>query len=492
MYYKTIFITLLSFIMGINCAYGETESDLAKRIEKVLKHKDFESALVGVYVESIDEDRVWYNHNGNITMIPASNNKILTTAAAMDLLGPDYIYSTTFAFSGKINSEGILKGNLVVIGSGDPTISGRFNKGNVTQTFEEWAEKLKTLGIKKVEGDLIGDDNYFDDQVYSRGWFPYEFGEWYQAPVGALAFNDNCVDMKWKAGRKVGSAAVPKFTLPFPYLDVINKVVTVEKNKNNNRYYFRWPSKKEVEVTGSVPLGKISKLDSTAVDNPTTFFIETFYHVLEKKGISISGKALDIDILETTPDNNNLTIVSVFQSPRLKEIIDIINLRSQNFYAEQVFKTIGKIKYGKGSFYNGRKAVTDFFKKNKIETSGLRVRDGSGLSWMNLVQPSQLAKVLKVMAKHEFSEEYMDTFPHAGVKGSIKSRFRNNDKQKKIAKKVLGKTGYISGTYSLSGYVETAGGNKLVYSVIVNHYLGNTSRVKPHIDAIVTEIAVTK
>ena len=487
---EILFLTFLCSIFSGFSVYSEP-SDLAVQIDALLNEKDLAHTHIGIYVESLDSDKVWYARNEQESMRPASCNKLLTTAAALDYLGPDFIYSTTFGYTGKLSSHGIIKGDLVVMGSGDPMISGRYNEDDRALILRQWGEALKTMGVKRVKGNLIGNDDYFDDDILGEGWYWEEFSTWYEAPVSALSFDDNCVGIEWNPKGEIGQLAPFKILLEPCYMEFDNQVRIVAPDASARYSSFRLQDERTIKLTGSIKQNSEPKQYWMSVDNPTEYFVFSLYHELEKLGIEISGKPLDIDDLEESKKpGSQINIVTLQQSPPLKEIIRVINHKSQNFIAEQVYKTLGKIKYGEGSFRNGEKAVQSFLESKGISIEGWDMDDGSGLSWMNLVQPAQFVELLKVMAAHKYSQEFKDSLPQGGVRGSLKSRFDKDEEQKRIASRVYAKTGYIYGTFTLCGYTTTDSGENVAFAVILNNHLGGKSI--DYIDRIVTLISTSK
>jgi serine-type D-Ala-D-Ala carboxypeptidase/endopeptidase (penicillin-binding protein 4) len=488
---KRFFCVLLVmvFVGGLTVAPQAEVSEKARRkiadkISEALEHQDFKNALVGILVEEADSGEVVYEKNAHITMIPASNNKLFTTAAALEILGDDYSYKTGLYRIGDIE-DGILKGHLVVAGSGDPTISGRYNEGDITATLKKWVDVLKKAGVRRVEGYLVGDDDIWNDDDYVSGWGFASVGEWYSAPSSALSFNDNCVDITWSPGAKSGAPATYTLEPETDYLTFINRVTTRPQNSGSDRYYRRRMYSSTVEVVGGIDINRSRATDYASVDNPTLYFVTVLSEIMEREGIEVLLGPIDIDEFKDKEFIRKGRVELTHHiSPPLWELCRVINKRSQNFYAEQVLRTLGKEQGGDGGYRSGARAVRDFLVEKGVPTGGFRMSDGSGLAWTNHTSPRTLVELLRVMKDNVI---YVDSLPVGGERGSLQSRFVETNTMKRVRSRVKGKTGLINMTRTLSGYVETDSGQQLAYSVMLNNYTGGRSTT--WIDRIVTTIA---
>jgi len=449
---------------------AEEKAAIAEKIEKALEHKDFKNALVGIYAVSLESGKEIYAYNADITMIPASNNKLFTTAAALDALGPDYTYETDLMRVGTIKN-GILEGHLVIVGSGDPTISGRFNEGDVTAALRGWVDKVKAAGIQRVEGYVIGDDDLWNDDYYGESWDWSEVGEWYSAPSSALSFNDNCVDLIWTPAEKPGQAATFTLQPETQYLRFENYVTTRKKGSGSDRYYHRAMNSPDVRIRGGIDIDSEPKTDSATVDNPTLYFAAVLCELLERAGVEVAKGPADIDQFENKQAfQEGRQSIATHQSPPLSEIVRVINKRSQNFYADQVLRTLGKAKGGDGGYRSGTRAVIEFLKDKKVSTDGFRMSDGSGLSWINHTSSRTLVELLRAMRRHRHAAAFVDSLPIGGEAGTLKYRFGETSRQRKVQPQVRGKTGLIAYTRTLAGYYTSESGEEMVFAVMLNNY----------------------
>jgi D-alanyl-D-alanine carboxypeptidase/D-alanyl-D-alanine-endopeptidase (penicillin-binding protein 4) len=359
-----------------------------------------------------------------------------------------------------------LTGDVIVKGSGDPTISGRYNNGNNTETFEWWADSLRAAGINDIRGNIIGDDRCFDDVFYGDGWDALYETDWYAAQFGGIAYNDNCVDMTVEAGPAPGMPAVIRWSPDTKYITVVNRTLTAAADSN---YYITFTRKRGtnvVIVTGAFPINKPVWKESIAIDNPTAYAMTVLKETFERKGIRVSGSALDIADAPVQVEAAPMRQLASFTSVPLAEIVKTINKSSQNFYAEQVFRTMGLAQYGEGSEKNARAVTRPIFASWGIDTTRLMEIDGSGLSRLNLVSPNDVAALLRGMYRGNYFEPFYESLPVAGVDGSLKNRMKGT----KAENNVHAKTGYIGYVRALSGYVTSADGEMFAFSMICNHY----------------------
>lgn len=434
------------------------------QMDDIFNDPNFSNANWGVIIQSLETGEYFYKRNEDKLFVPASNLKLFTTAAALVLLGPDYQYTTDIFISGKIDGS-ILEGDLVIVGYGDPTISGRFYNGDMFKVFNDWADTLIALGIDEINGNIIGDDNNFEPIGLGKGWaWNYE-PYWYAAPSGAISFNDNCVEIIVSAGMN-DSKAVISVQPNTKYISIINNVTVVQSDSGVGLDIHRERGTNVISVFGAIKKGSESEKIFATVNNPTQFAMVVLKEILEMKGIIIRGFPVDADDLAYDIDYSNAEKLFSYRSPHLKEIIKVINKNSHNFYAEQLLKTIGLEKEGFGSVENGVKAMQEVHKEMGINPESMLIADGSGLSAINLVTPKQILNVLHYMSRNNHYLPFINSLPIAGVDGTLGSRMKNT----KAANKVRAKTGYLSNVRSLSGYAYTADNEPIAFSIIVNNF----------------------
>ena len=295
-----------------------------------------QNAFWGVYVQHVETGETWYEHNASNTFLPASNQKVFTSATALDALGSDYRYRTVLYFDGQVEGE-VLKGDLVLRGSGDPTFgSEHVRRGDPLRT---WARDLANMGITRIEGRIVGDDNAFDDQPYAEGWdidfvtssASREVG----VSIGGLAYNDNVVLVHIQAGSPGRPARVSM--RPDGFLDFRNRMVTANRRRGIAITIRRDFRSERITLEGSLPRTYNGTV-GVPVSNPTAFAAATFAQYLREAGIEVQGEPVDIDDLNNFRYDRDEPLF-VYVSPPLLDILRIVNKESNNFYAEQVFRT---------------------------------------------------------------------------------------------------------------------------------------------------------
>lgn len=467
---------------------AQATPELVDALRTLLGSDATANAFWGVHIIDLEQDAVLYARHSDRSFVPASNMKLYTTASALDQLGPDFQYTTTLYADGTV-ADSVLHGNLVVRGSGDPSIGGRFADGDRTLIFRQWAHALRAAGIREVRGDVIGDDDVFDDLHLGFGWSWDDTPYWYAAQLGGLVFNDNCVDVSIEGTREGQPGRVTWAPMQTDYVRVVNATRTVAAGGSIDEGYARPAGTNELRLTSRVPEGRTDE-ESLTVDNPTLFFVHVMRAALVQAGIAVLGNPVDVDDLSIKPDYTHLTQVAVHTSPPLSELVKVVNKRSHNLYADQLLKTLAvhAVPDTAGSHLGGIEAAMHTFAAARIDTSRIRMVDGSGLSYMNLVTPRMTTRLLRHLWAHPnpaVFEAFEASLPIGGVDGSLAGRFREGAAHGNVR----AKTGFITGARTLSGYVTTANGRTLAFSLMCNHYTIPTREVNRMQDALVTLLA---
>ncbi len=444
---------------------SSTLNELRDQLDDYFNDPNFNDAFIGVVIKSHKTGEVLYKRNADKLFVPASNMKLFTSSAALILLGEDYRYETNLFVNGKIK-KGVLHGNLIVQGAGDPSISGRFNDGKVTKVFEDWADTLKSKGIWVINENILGDDSLFDNIGLGKGWeLDYE-SEWFEAPSGALSFNDNSIEIKVEPAEPNFPANVI-LTPDTKYVTVAAKVITVEREPVTPVSISRVRGTNLISITGEIKKGSQPFIDRISISDPTMYFLTVMKEVFEKKGIVVKGKVGTIESSDRPISYDDLTPILVHRSLPLKTLIKELNKNSNNFYAEQILKTIGSEIYNYGSIDEGVKACKEIFNSMGINADYMVMADGSGLSRLDLVTPRQIVNLLSYMAKSEVFDEFYDSLPIAGVDGTLIDRMKKNSAENNVH----AKAGYNNNVSSLSGYLTTVSGERLIFSIIINNFL---------------------
>lgn len=440
-----------------------TIQEFWKDMDDLFNDPAFSNSEWGVVIQSLETGEYFYKRNENKLFVPASDSKLFTTAAGLYLLGPEYRFSTNVYMTGYIDGS-ILEGDLVIEGRGDPTISGRFYNNKMFKVYEDWADSLTALGIDEISGNIIGYDDDFDDIAWGKGWRWDLESYWYEAPSGAISFNDNVVNLTIKTDNK--NQPIISIMPDVNYIVVNNDVQVVDSDSLSNIDVYREQGTNLVNVFGTIHIGD-SVQTYVTINNPTQYAMVVLKKVLMDKGIQVKGYPVDIDAAVAPVSLNQIRKLFTYYSQPLKEIIKVINKNSENFFAEQLLKTIGLEEKNFGSIEDGVDAMQLVLQEMGINPDDLLIVDGSGLSRLNLATPKQLVTVLNYMYKSQYFIPFFNSLPIAGVDGTLGTRMKNT----KAENKVRAKSGFLDAARSLSGYAYTGDNELVAFSIIANNFL---------------------
>ena len=399
-----------------------------------------------------------YSYKADTPRIAASNTKLVTTSTALDALGPGWFFETPLLAQGTVR-DGVLHGDLAVVGSGDPTFSGRWS-GDPYSAFHPWADALIARGIRRVDGDLLLIDGRFEGPGVHPDWPEDQRARWYQAPVSALNFSDNCMLLAVRPSVK----GRPRVDLVPPLghlLQVTNRIQGSSSRRRHRVRVVRRGDSSAVEVAGMVYRGAQPVEAWVTVPDPPRYFGAALRDALGEDGVTIDG---DLRPLERLPATGWWQQVAVHRSDLLTTL-EVTNRRSQNLYAETLLKTVGAEHCGEGSWAGGLRAVAAFLERLGIPPERYSMVDGSGLSRRDRFAPADLVRLLREMYDHRWGRELFDSLPVSGTpEQSLEDRldrppYRGN---------VHAKTGTLSGVSSLSGYARARSGRIYVFSILAN------------------------
>ncbi len=470
---KRISFITVCLILLTNCVISSAAS-LKAELKTLFKTQP--SYVWSVSVENTKSEDKLFEITPHRNLIPASNEKVPVCAAILLKLGPEYVYQTSLYHSGSIEGS-TLYGDLIVTGSGDPSIGGRFNGGDITYQFRLWAELLKRKGINSIQGDIIGVDNIFDDVPHGLNWHPVDLVEWYAAEISALSFNDGCIDILIQGSKTSGKPAKLTLNPPTKYIQLKPSVKTVRTRKSDKGVEIvRKPKATALQVKGTIRAKRSSTIYAS-VPNPTMFFVTVLKETLQKEGVKVKGDPLDGDDV-LLKERKEWKKIDAFNSPPLKQLVEICLRNSQNLYAEHFIKTLGYTEYGQGSWPMGVAAVKDILTGHGCKLDGVYFADGSGLSRENRLSANAIIEILKSVKKSPRSKLFFNSLPQAGVSGTLKHRMRGTA----AYKRVFAKTGTLNGTRSLSGLIKAKSGQTYLFS-----FLGNAKRNASHISKLIDE-----
>jgi len=439
--------------------------------------------LVGVEVASLDRQQVLFRYNADRLVMPASNMKILTLAAAAERLGWDYTFETTISATGPI-ADGRLLGDLVVRGTGDPSLNAR--QTSPGPVLDEWADRLAARGIRRVEGRLIGDDNAFDEEALGQGWSWDYLQDGYAAPVGALQVYEDAVTLTILPGETAGAPARAELATPGSGWAIDNRAVTGPQGTPATLDATRISGTLLVHLTGSIPAASPAVTRTLAVDNPTMYVLGLFAAALESRGITMAGATADMDDLPRGSVSTAGPPLVDYRSPPLREIAATMMKASQNLYAETLLRAVGRVDGRAATAADGKEAVKGVLQAWSVPAASIVLADGSGLSRYNYVTADTILSILRRMyddPRHR--QPWLDAFAVGGQAGTLQKRFAGTPAEGRVR----AKTGSIANVRSLSGYIPAANGEQLAFSIIVNNVTATSEEINKVVDAAVVRLA---
>lgn len=463
-------------------ATSAAASRLAERIDSILQRPTLRRAHWGIEVRDARSGSVLYARDAGRLFIPASNLKLVVSAAAAHHLPSSYRFRTTVYGTGPVEN-GTLRGDLVLYGRGDPMISARYFPSR-TAVFEALADSLRARGVRRVTGAVVADASWLDDEHVRGDWEAYDLLWWYAAPVSALGFNDNAIDFRVEAGAAEGDPARITWEPQSAFVRFENRSRTIASGAHTLDFARVPGTVGGVRAYGNIPRAAAPGSESFAVDDPARYAGTVFREVLGRKGIEVASGEVRVVTDPARSSSASARALAEHRSPALASAIGPILLNSQNWFAEQLCKTFAREVRGEGSWSACLGMEREFLTKVVgIDSADFVLRDASGLSAGNLVTPRALVQLLSYVRRTPGQRVVYEALPVSGGKGSLQARFTD------LAGRVRAKTGYIGNVDSLSGFVTTAGGREVVFAIISNGSGQPSARMKAGIDDIVRAIA---
>jgi len=516
--YSGCFLAVLLLTQSL--AFAGTKADpsktdsrkLDREIEQILAEPDVSRGTWGIDVVSLDSGKTLYAFNQDKLFTPASNAKLFTTAAVLGLIGPAYRFKTTVESNGTFDKYGRLDSDLVLVGRGDPNLSGRTLPYNVRterkvppiQVLQDLADQLVQKGLKFVDGDVVADDSYFVFERYGEGWSQDDLVWEWGAPVSALTINDNVIFVNILPADHPGERAFLNVS-PFPeYYHIENRVLTTPQGTGPRKIFInREPGSNQLTIWGNIPQDDTGAGEALAIEDPADFAAKLFRQLLEQRGVVVYGKPrtrhTELASMQTfsvtaiasggggdshAAVNPAPLVLASYQSQPLLEDLRVINKVSQNLHAELMLRLLGKEKGTSGSIEGGLEVLRGFLTNAGVKPDDFAFYDGSGLSREDLVTPEALVQLLVYAHKQSWGELYEDTLPVAGVDGSLADRFKNTPLQGVVR----GKTGSLTHVNSLSGYATTRSGDHIAFCIVANNHNLPTKKAVDTIDRILLRI----
>lgn len=477
---------------------AQTLAELQGRIRQVLARPAIQRGQIGVKIVSLDSGKVLFEENAEKYFMPASNMKSYTVAAALARLSPEFRFVTSVYANSAPDADGVIRGDLTVYGRGDPSIAADFNDGDYYKALDQLAQKIAAAGVKRIEGNLIGDESYFNTEPVPSTWEWDDLQWYYGAEVSALTINGNALDLTVRPGAAIGAPASAVLAPNVGGLILMNRVTTARAGARREISVYRKLGSNVLEVSGTIPLGANAYQSSVAVARPAYVFVSMLRQMLEQKGVKIVGQTRAVNFREkygvlppapsvSTPPT--LVEIAKLESQPFSLIAAKTMKPSNNLYTELILRALGeaigdKQDAKKTSEARGLEVVKNFLSEAGILADSVVQYDGSGLSRHDLITPASAVRLYEFMNRHQYAQTWHDAQTIGGVDGTLKSRFVGS----RAATNVRGKTGTIDQVSALSGYVKTAAGETLAFSVLTNGIPQGSQRTAT-IDEIVVALA---
>jgi D-alanyl-D-alanine carboxypeptidase/D-alanyl-D-alanine-endopeptidase (penicillin-binding protein 4) len=459
-----------------------------------------------VKIVSLETGKTLFEHNPEKYFNPASNAKLYTAALALDRLGVDYRIKTSLYSTARPDASGTLKADLIVYGRGDPTMAARLNGGDYFKGIEPLMTQLVNAGVRRIEGDLVGDESYFAGPPFGSGWEWDDLQAYYGAEVSALTIDDNALDLFVKPADRSGIPCRITTGPPTSFVTLINRTQTSAKGTESRIVVYRPVGENIIYVSGRLPIDSSGYYSSVAVHNPAGLFVRLLKDALAQRGIAVTGRTRVIDwkYREVTPlDLTKLIELGSVDSMPLADMVRETLKPSQNLYAQLLLlqvganaelgmRSVGGSALGEGRGRNpsggqvrpepnpqppapnpystteetGVEMMNDFLARVGVKKGDVLLEEGSGLSRRDVITPEATAALLNYMSRSRWAEQYRNALPVAGVDGTLQNRMKGTP----AAGNVRAKTGTLRYVYTLSGYVTTVAGERLAFSIMLNNY----------------------
>lgn len=465
-------------------------AELQQRLTDLVSHPRFTAGSFGVKAVSLDTGKTLFEHDAEKLFSPASNCKLYTMAMVLDKLGGDYRLKTSLYAASKPDKRGNLKADLIVYGRGDPGFNRKAGSGDIYQALQPIVAALTNAGVRRISGDLIGDESFIVGAPFGSGWVWDDLNYYYGAEISALTINDNTLQVSVKPGSKPGAPCLLAIEPATSYVVLSNRTQTVAAGLRRDLTFYRPLGQNVIYVSGQMPLDQTNYTDDVTMNRPAGLFVEFLREALRRNGIKVSGKTRTLSWLERQSqplDPNKLIELGAVESQPLREINVTVQKPSQNLYTDLLLAHVGSLAREQAlkeiqtrhpnppvetvigtvsSEDYGIAELNKFLAKVGIKPNDVWFEDGSGLSRANVATPNATVALLQFMSRHAEAQSYYDALPIAGVDGTLRNRLKGT----RAAGNVHAKTGTLRWASSTSGYVTTAAGEKLVFCLMLNRY----------------------
>ncbi len=505
---RAILVSLLVCVLSAQWALARGKP-LAQRIDAILTEPEAVHGFWGIQVVSLSSGKVLFEQNADKLFTPASITKLFTTSAVLALIGPDYRFKTTVETAGIVDKHGRVTGDLVLVGRGDPNLSGRTLPYNIrterklppASVLAELADELVRKGVKYIDGDIVADDTFFASERYGEGWSQEDLVWGVGAPVSALTINDNVMFVNILPADRPGEKAFVSVEPYANYYTIDNRILTTPTGTGPRKFVFaRQPGSRVLTLWGNIPVDDPGGGEGLAIDDPADFAAQLFQDMLEQRGITVYGKTrtrhMELANLENlsvtafasgggrTNGSNQALVLAQHQSQPLLDDLTVVNKVSQNLHAELMLRLLGREKGTAGTVESGLEVERGFLTQVGIGRDEYALYDGSGMSRLNLATPASVVKLLQYADKQPWGATLAGTLPVAGTDGSMIDRLKGTAAEGRVK----AKTGTLTHVTALAGYATNSNGERVAFSIFCNNHTLSTRRAQELIDRIVLAV----
>jgi serine-type D-Ala-D-Ala carboxypeptidase/endopeptidase (penicillin-binding protein 4) len=458
-----------------------------KALELLLADSAMANSSLSFCVLNLSNAETVTEYNSGKSLVPGSVLKLFTSAAALELLGPQYRFTTKIGYTGILNIKaGRLDGNIIINGSGDPALGSEYFKYYYRNFLTDWVTEIKKLGIKKISGRIITDDSRYDYQPVPAKWLWEDAGNYYGAGAYGLSVFDNTIEIHFRTSGDGSIPVITRFSPEVCRFELSNKLTA--SGYTDKGYVFRAPYSNYGWIEGTIPVNRDDFVLKASVSDPPLLLAEIIDNMLDSMGVDVTDSPSTTRI-ESGLSVEEITGIAEVVSPPLKEIIEILNHESVNLYAEHLVKEMGKVFRNSGTTTAGIDVLSRFMKDTGINISGLFLEDGSGLSPLDAITSRGLSELLVYMRKNaKYSDDFYYSLAEAGKEGTLKSYFR----EPVFDNRMRAKSGSLTRVRSYAGYLTTASGKELAFCIIINNFSGPSQRIIKGIEEILKEVILYK
>jgi len=478
----SILIQTFLFCLITTSVDAQSNTILQTKIDKNVSQGDFKTANISLAVVDLESGKLIGEHRANKLLTPASSLKLFTTFTALETLGENFQFETSISYRGSIDKEGTLKGDIIIVGGGDPTLGTTKLKGTLSfnELINDIVKKIKAAGINCIDGTVIADESIYDSYPVAPTWQWNDLGNYYASGAWGININENLYYIYFNKRDIIGAKPNIQSIFPKVYkLKLSNELTVDSAHTGDNAYIFGGPYNYDKRIVGTIPQGKGLFTIKGSIPDPPSFFAHAIFSKLNKQKIKSEGYKTVYK-----SERGLRKKIATYRSPTLDKIVKKANFESNNLYTESMLKMIGLKERGLGSGQNGIAVINKILRKSGIKPKELMIRDGSGLSARNNISSYSMAQFLYQMSKSIDVETLNNYLPRGGYSGTVSGMFVKS----KAKGNVWLKSGSMEGVQSYSGFIRAKSGKWVSFSIIVNGFTTKGSIIRAKLDKLIRDI----